>query len=53
VESSPGLDLVADSCNGDSGGGLTATNFNGREVDMFLLLLVMQKLELIENRFDT
>ena len=24
--------LVADSCNGDSGGGLTATNFNGREV---------------------
>ena len=23
---------VADSCNGDSGGGLTATNFNGREV---------------------
>ena len=24
--------LVSDSCNGDSGGGLTATNFNGREV---------------------
>ena len=24
--------LVADSCNGDSGGGLTATNFDGREV---------------------
>ena len=24
--------IVADSCNGDSGGGLTATNFNGREV---------------------
>ena len=25
-------DLVADSCNGDSGGGLTGNNFNGREV---------------------
>ena len=24
--------LVADSCNGDSGGGLTAANFDGREV---------------------
>ena len=31
---SPGSksEIVADSCNGDSGGGLTATNFNGREV---------------------
>ena len=27
-----GGELVQDSCNGDSGGGLTATNFNGREV---------------------
>ena len=27
-----GESLVSDSCNGDSGGGLTATNFNGREV---------------------
>ena len=26
------VELVQDSCNGDSGGGLTATNFNGREV---------------------
>ena len=32
IESSSGLELVADSCNGDSGGGLTANNFNGREV---------------------
>ena len=26
------LKIVADSCNGDSGGGLTASNFDGREV---------------------
>merc|ERR1719481_128927 len=29
---SPNLEIVADSCNGDSGGGLTASNFDGREV---------------------
>ena len=28
----PSRNKVADSCNGDSGGGLTANNFNGREV---------------------
>ena len=28
----PSRNKVADSCNGDSGGGLTATNINGREV---------------------
>merc|ERR1719206_1269070 len=30
--SSANLEIVADSCNGDSGGGLTANNFDGREV---------------------
>merc|ERR1712123_88414 len=30
--SAANLELVADSCNGDSGGGLTANNFDGREV---------------------
>jgi len=30
--SSANLEIVADSCNGDSGGGLTASNFNRREV---------------------
>ena len=29
---------MADSCNGDSGGGLTATNFNGREVGFVISL---------------
>eukprot|EP00092_Neocalanus_flemingeri_P014658 GFUD01015820.1.p1 GENE.GFUD01015820.1~~GFUD01015820.1.p1 ORF type:complete len:899 (+),score=149.51 GFUD01015820.1:113-2809(+) len=32
IESAANLELVADSCNGDSGGGLTANNFDGREV---------------------
>jgi hypothetical protein len=27
-----GQNLLADSCNGDSGGGLTAPNIDGREV---------------------
>jgi len=30
--SAANLEIVADSCNGDSGGGLTASNFDGREV---------------------